>query len=102
MTAQEILDRYKGGRETPTGVVLDVLSLSSKRSVAEALELLPGDILKELRTVVGYYNENTAVFRGPRPKMATVRFIKNWFAKRPRSRLRSRDTTEPKTIRTVP
>jgi hypothetical protein len=102
MTAQEILDRYEEGRETPTGVVLDVLSLSSKRSVAEALELLPVDILKELRTFVGYYSERTGVFRGPRPKMATVRFIKDWFAKGQSPRLRSRATTELETIRTVP
>src|SRR5436309_7054962 len=102
MTAQELMEKYKEGRETPAGIVLDVLSQTSKRVVTETLELLPTDILKELKSFVGYYNPKTKVFRGPRPKMATVRVVKDWFAKADSSRPQAHRPGESKIIRTVP
>jgi hypothetical protein len=79
LTPEQILKRYQAGHVTETGLMLDVLRLTDDRDVIQALEMLPEDVLNELREFVGYYTPRTRVFPGPRPNPQTVRFVKDWF-----------------------
>ncbi len=60
---------------------MDVLRLTDERAVVEALELLPEDILEELKEFVGYYTPSTKIFNGPHPAMQTVQFVKEWLVR---------------------
>ena len=78
-TAQQLLQRYKEGRITATGLILDVLSLPGKQRLTKILEALPLDILEQLKDFVEDYKPEREVFRGLHPKTETVRFVTEWF-----------------------
>jgi hypothetical protein len=82
LSAQAILKRWQDGTSTRCGVVLDILSQSSKKVVTQAMEIIPADILAELEEFVGYYTPKTLIFNGPRPNSKTLRFVRDWFASR--------------------
>ena len=82
LTAQKILNRWETGYSTRCGVVLDILSQTSKKVVTQAMEIIPADILAELEEFVGYYTPKTLIFNGPRPNSKTLRFVRDWFASR--------------------
>jgi hypothetical protein len=87
MTAQQLLQSYQKGRLTPTGLILRVLSLSDKRTVSEVLEDSSPALRRQLKTFARDYKPTLKVFRGPRPNMQTVRFVRNWSATRVRAKL---------------
>ena|SRR5947209_12900154 len=78
-TPKQLLRRYREGRITATGLILDVLSLPGKQRLTKVLEALPLDILEQLKDFVENYKPGVEVFRGPRPKMETVRFVREWL-----------------------
>ena len=65
---EQVLSRYQEGRITSHGLVLDILSQSGKRRLSKILEILPANILRELKEFVESYSTDSMVFRGPRPK----------------------------------
>ena len=79
MTPQRILERHRRGYTTDTGLIIEVLYLTDRPAVVEALGILPRDVLKKLEDFVGCYTPQTAVFNGPPPNMETVQFVKEWF-----------------------
>jgi hypothetical protein len=85
MTPQEILQRYFDGRYNVTGLILAVLCRSGKRFLTETLDILPPDLLIELKRFVHDYRPRMRIFRGPRPKRAAVEFVKEWFVRAARS-----------------
>jgi hypothetical protein len=106
-TAQQLVEEYEEGKTTATGLMLDLLNLTSKRAVAEALDVLPLQVLRELRAFVAHYSPRTRIFRGPRPRPQNVRLVKDWFAKpnRPRTRRSVAPSCHPSeghVIRTLP
>ncbi len=93
---ERILKRYTEGRITATGVMLEVLSLTDKAAVEEALRVLPSDVMRALRQFVSRYSVCTKVFSGPRPNMQMVRYVRGRIAKptrvkRPTSPIRRRE-----------
>ena len=102
MTAQEILERYQSGRETPTGVILEVLNLTNREAVIELLKMLPKNILRQLKNFVGYYSPSVKVFRGPIPQMGTVQIVKNWFSEGHIPPPLRHLPSETKQLRTIP
>jgi hypothetical protein len=78
-TPRQLVRRYEEGRITSTGLILDVLNLAGKQRLTKMLEALPVDILEQLRDFVENYKPGREVFRGPRPKIQTVRFVREWF-----------------------
>jgi len=79
MTAKQLLRWYEEGRITAKGLILNVLSFSAKRRLTATLEVLPGDILGQMKDFVDSYRPGMRVFNGPRPKAAAVRFVREWF-----------------------
>jgi hypothetical protein len=59
--------------------MLEVLRLTDESDIVRALQMLLENILKELGEFVGYYNQKTKIFNGPRPTLKTVRIVKEWF-----------------------
>jgi hypothetical protein len=82
MTPAQALRQYEDGRITITGLILAMLSQTNKRLVEESLGRLPPEALKELEIFVQNYRPKMKVFRGPRARAATVRFVKDWLVKR--------------------
>jgi hypothetical protein len=78
-TSRQWLHQYEEGRLTALGLILIVLNLNGKRQLKEILEALPADILEQLKEFVYAYKPGMKVFHGPRPKMRTVRFVKEWL-----------------------
>jgi hypothetical protein len=83
--AQQLLQRYQDGRFTTTGLILAVLSLTNKRVLMETLEILPRNVLRELKAFVDDYRPRMKIFRGPRPRGANVRLVREWFVSAARS-----------------
>jgi hypothetical protein len=81
VTPAQALRQYQDGHITITGLILAVLSQTNKRLVGEFLARLPPDARKELETFVQDYRPRMKVFRGPRPRAATVRLVKDWLVK---------------------
>jgi hypothetical protein len=86
MTPQKALEQYDDGRTTADGLILAITSSSSKRAVAEALAVLPPEVMTQMQEFVQYYRPRMIIIRGPRPKGATVRFVKDWLVKSKKSR----------------
>jgi hypothetical protein len=78
-THEHMLRRYQEGRLTAQGLILAVLSLTSKSQLAEVLPALPPQLLEQLKDFADHYQAGMKVFNGPRPKMAAMRFVKEWF-----------------------
>ncbi len=76
LSAERMLQHYFSGYTTPDGLLLDVLSQTSKREVLNAIALFPPDMLRQLERFVGYYTRKTKIFNGPRPNARTLRFVK--------------------------
>jgi hypothetical protein len=89
MTAQQLLRSYKNGRLTSTGLILHVLSLTDKQAVGQVLQDSPPLLRKKLKTFAREYRPTLKVFNGPRPKMQTVRFVRNWSPNRLQAKLPS-------------
>jgi len=82
MTPPQALRQYQDGRITISGLILAMLSQTNKRLVGESLARLPPEALKELETFVQNYRPKMKILRGPRPRAATLRFVKDWLVKR--------------------
>src|SRR6266487_3914714 len=78
-SAEELLRKYKEGRITANGVILNLLSLTGKQRLIQALEILPDELLQKLKDFTDNYQPEMRVFRGPRPKAQSVRIVKEWF-----------------------
>jgi hypothetical protein len=82
MTARQLLEYYENGRLTLAGFMLEVLSLSDKPTVAEVLERSTPSLRRKLKDFAGRYRPGLKIFNGPRPRIATVRYVRNWTAPR--------------------
>jgi hypothetical protein len=80
-TARQIIQWYWEGRITATGLILELLDQTDESVITETLENLPPEVVKRLRKTVSYYSPKTLVFGGPTPRMPTVQFVKDWFAR---------------------
>src|SRR5262249_7853837 len=80
-SCKKILDYYEEGRITRTGAVLRLLDLTDQEEMREVIELLPPEVLEELRDFLENYRPDMLVFPGPPPKPAAVRMAKEVLAK---------------------
>jgi hypothetical protein len=71
-----LLDRYKEGDLTATGLIIGVLNLGTEGYIREALKILPPSTVNQLRHFVSYYGPDTRVFNGPRPDMKNVLLVR--------------------------
>jgi hypothetical protein len=78
-TADQLLEHYEQGRLTAQGLILTMLSMSSKQRLTRMLGILPAELLKQLKDFVAHYDAETQVFRGPRPRIEAIRFVRQWF-----------------------
>lgn len=65
-------DHYKEGRITATGFLVEFLNAADPEDVREALDVLPADLLEELRQFVKDYRPDMRVFRGFPPSPSAV------------------------------
>jgi hypothetical protein len=78
-SAEELLRKYKEGRITAHGVILNLLSLTGKQRLIKALEVLPDELLQRLKDFTDDYKPEMRIFRGSRPKAQSIRTVKEWF-----------------------
>jgi hypothetical protein len=83
-TPERLLRDYKEGRTTATDLMLEVLDLPDARTIEKALEILPQEVLKRLKSFVAHYGRKTVIVRGPHPDMDAVQCVKSAFQKRRR------------------
>jgi hypothetical protein len=76
---EELLRKYKEGRITANGVILNLLNLTGKQRLIKALEVLPDELLQPLKDFTDDYKPEMRVFRGPRPRAQSIRIVKEWF-----------------------
>ena len=79
ISAEELLRKYKEGRITADGVILNLLSLTGKQRLIKALEVLPDELLQRLKDFTDDYKPEMRIFRGSRPKVQSIRIVKEWF-----------------------
>jgi hypothetical protein len=79
-TCKKILDYYEEGRITRTGAILRLLDLIEPEEMREAIEVLPPDLLDELRDFIETYRPEMRVFPGPPPDPNAVRMAKDMLA----------------------
>jgi hypothetical protein len=77
--AEESLRKYKEGRITANGVILNLLSLTGKQRLIKTLEVLPDDLLQKLKDFTDDYKPEMRIFRAARPKIQSIRIVKEWF-----------------------
>lgn len=75
----ELIRKYKEGRITANGVILNLLSLTGKQRLIKALEVLPDELLQKLKDFTDNYKPEMKIFRGSRPKVQSIRIAKEWF-----------------------
>ena len=80
-SCKKILDYYEEGQITRTGAVLRLLDLPNQEEMREAIEVLPPEVLEELRDFLENYRPDMLVFPGPPPKPSAVRMAKELLAK---------------------
>lgn len=56
-----------------------VLGFTGKRGLTRALEIMPPEILEQLKDFIAHYEPGMRVFRGPRPRMQAIRLVRDWF-----------------------
>ena len=79
-SCKKVWDHYEEGRITRTGFVIDFLNAADQDDLREALEVLPPDLLKELRDFVASYRPDMVIFRGAPPKPAAVKMAREVLA----------------------
>ena len=84
-SCKKILDYYEEGRITRTGAILRLLDISDQEEMREAIEVLPPELLDELRDFVESYWPEMRVFPGPPPDPAAVKMAKEVLANTARS-----------------
>ena len=78
-SAEVLLRKYKEGRITANGVILNLLTLTGKQRLITAIEILPDELLQRLKNFTDDYKPEMRVFRGSRPKAQSIRIVKEWF-----------------------
>ena len=76
---QRLLWQYHQGRLTAHGFILKILSFTGKQRLTSALEVLPPEILEQLKDFISRYEPGMRVFRGPRPRPQAIRLVRDWF-----------------------
>jgi hypothetical protein len=79
-SCKKVWDHYEEGRITRTGFVIDFLNAADPDDLREALEVLPPELLEELRDLVARYRPDMVVFRGSPPKASAVKMAKEVLA----------------------
>jgi hypothetical protein len=77
--AEQLLRRYEQGRVTAKGLILAVLSIPDRECLTKTMQALPAGILEQLKDFVASYRPGMRVFHGPRPKVQSVRFVREWL-----------------------
>jgi hypothetical protein len=78
-------DHYEEGRITATGFIIRFLDAADPDDVREALDVLPADLLEELRQFLKDYRPDMRVFRGSPPSPAAVEMARAVLAEPVRS-----------------
>ena len=73
-------DHYEEGRITRTGFAINFLNAADPDDLREALEVLPPELLEELRDFVASYRPDMLIIRGRPPKPAAVKMAKEVLA----------------------
>src|SRR5438128_407220 len=63
-TPERLLRQYEQGRLTAHGFILRVLSFTGKQRLTRALEILPSEILEQLKDFIAHYETGMRVLRG--------------------------------------
>jgi hypothetical protein len=79
-SCKKVWDQYEEGRITRTGFVIDFLNAADQEDLREALEVLPPELLEELRGFVASYRPDMLIIRGRPPKPAAVKTAKEVLA----------------------
>ena len=79
ITPQRLLREYEHGRLTAHGFILKVLNFTGKQRLTRALEMLPPEILEQLKDFISRYEPGMRVFRGPPPRPQAIRLVRDWF-----------------------
>jgi hypothetical protein len=79
-SCRRVWDHYEEGRITRTGFVIDFLNVADQDDLRGALEVLPPELLEELRDLVASYRPDMKVFRGDPPKPSAVKMAKEVLA----------------------
>jgi hypothetical protein len=77
---KRIWDQYEEGRITATGFIIDFLNAADQKDLREGLEVLPPDLLEELRDFVASYRPDMLIIRGSPPKPAAVQMARELLA----------------------
>ncbi len=77
---RKVWDHYEEGRITATGFIIDFLNAADPEDLREALDVLPADLLKELREFVRDYRPDMRVFRGAPPSPEAVAMAREVLA----------------------
>jgi len=78
-TPERLLRQYEQGRLTAHGFILRVLSFTGKQRLTRALEIMPPEILEQLKDFIAHYETGMRVFRGPRPRTQAIRLVRDWL-----------------------
>jgi hypothetical protein len=76
---EELLRKYKEGRITANGLILNLLNLTGKQRLINALEVFPDYLLRRLKDFTDNYKPEMRIFRGSRPKVQSIRIAKEWL-----------------------
>jgi hypothetical protein len=76
----KILDHYEEGRITSTGAIIRLLNITDRDELKEALEILPPELLEQLRDFVRRWRPDLKVFRGPPPDPIAVGMARDLLA----------------------
>ena len=77
---KKVWDHYEEGQITRTGFVIDFLNAADQEDLREGLEVLPPELLEELRDFVAIYRPDMLIIRGRPPKPAAVKMAREVLA----------------------
>jgi hypothetical protein len=96
-THSRVLEKYRDGRLTTTGLILETLDLPEEEMIDEVLEAVPEEVRDSFSLFVDDYTPGMVIINGPRPREDAIQHARDWLARRRGADKRYRDllTCEP-------